>query len=350
MRERGPLDDLTEPKRDLAKTLPNGKLQCLACAHRCKLAEGARGICKVRFRDGEDLRVPWEYAAGVAVDPIEKKPFFHVLPGAGALSFGMLGCDFHCSFCQNWLSSQTLRDPSASTRAHRVSAVELAEVACERGCRALISTYNEPLITSEWGSEVFAEAKRHGLLTGYVSNGHATPEVLKYLRPVTDLMKIDLKAFRQDSYRAMGGKLDAVTESIDAAWGLGFWVEVVTLIVPGMNDGPAELNDIAKFLAGVSRDIPWHVTAFHPDYRMLDRKRTAFAELKLAWEIGKRHGLRFVYVGNLPGLMDGGEDTECPSCHAKAVTRVGFRVASMSIDERGCCQECGQEIPGVWAT
>jgi len=341
------LDRFTKPSTELAVPLPSGKLQCVACAARCKLGPGKRGACRVRFRDGAALRVPWGYTAGVAVDPIEKKPFFHVRPGSSALSFGMLGCDFHCPFCQNWLSSQVLRDPESSARFAPASPEQLVDAARRTGCQSVTSTYNEPLITAEWAHAVFSLAKAAGMLTGFVSNGHGTPEVVDYLRPVMDLFKIDLKAFREASYRKVGGRLSAVTDTIRRCHAAGLWVEVVTLVVPGFNDDERELADIATFLAGVSRDIPWHVTAFHPDYQMTDRDRTPATTLARARELGFEHGLRFVYAGNLPGSVPHAEDTLCPACGALLVERLGFRVGRNRV-QGGACPDCGAGVPGVW--
>jgi len=342
------IDRLTVTSTDLAVPRPSGKVQCAACSHRCKVAPGKRGICRVRFVADGGLRVPWGYTGGVAVDPIEKKPFFHVRPGCGALSFGMIGCDMHCAFCQNWLSAHALRDGRPIPRVQPTSVEQLVSAARASGCEALISTYNEPLISAEWAHAVFARAKEHGLLTGLVSNGHGTPEVLDYLRPVTDLFKVDLKAFREASYRQLGGHLRAVTETIAGILERGFWLEVVTLVVPEFNDSAEELRDMASFLAGLSRDIPWHVTAFHPDYQMTDRGRTPAATLARARAIGLDQGLRFVYAGNLPGALRHGEDTLCPGCGEVLVERVGFTVTSNRLTVSGTCSRCGTEIPGAW--
>jgi len=342
------LDASTALRHDLASLLPSGKLECRACAHRCKLAEGRRGVCLVRSREGDALRVPWGYVAGAAVDPIEKKPFFHVAPGSGALSFGMLGCDLHCAYCQNWLTSQSLRDAEAVTHAHPTRPEELVAAALQHRCRALVSTYNEPLITAEWAAEVFRHAHHAGLLTGFVSNGHATPEVLRYLRPVTDMYKVDLKSFREASYRSLGGRLEAVLDSIVELHRLGFWLEVVTLIVPGFNDEIEELSEMARFLASVSLDIPWHVTAFHPDYRMADRRRTPTGTLDRARRCGQEAGLRYVYAGNLAGGLEGAEDTRCPGCGATLVRRAGFTVLEDRVSSTGHCPECGTVIAGPW--
>ncbi|RMF83066.1 MAG: AmmeMemoRadiSam system radical SAM enzyme [Planctomycetota bacterium] len=331
---------LTRRERD-------GVLRCLACGHRCRIKPGRQGVCRVRFnRDGE-LRVPWGYVAGLAADPIEKKPFFHAYPGSEALSFGMLGCDFHCSYCQNWITSQSLRDDAAVARPTFIRPEQIVQAALDRGCRVLTSTYNEPLITSEWAVEIFRLGREHGLIGSYVSNGNGTPEVLEYIRPYVELYKVDLKAFNDRSYRELGGVLENTLATIRRLVALDFWVEVVTLVVPGFNDSDDELRRIAEFLASVSVDIPWHVTAFHPDYKMTDPPRTPPETLLRAADLGRRAGLRFVYAGNLPGMVDGGENTCCPDCGSELITRYGFLVRSNRL-EKGRCPDCGAAIPGRW--
>ncbi|MCL4809276.1 MAG: radical SAM protein [Thermoanaerobaculia bacterium] len=217
-----------------------GKVRCLACGHRCLLGEGREGVCRVRFvREGE-LRVPWGYVATIAADPIEKKPFFHVLPGSTALSFGMLGCDFRCPYCQNWEISQTIRDADADAwAAPRPATPEgIVAAALAEGAAMVTSTYNEPLITAEWAGAVFREARRAGLMTSFVSNGNATEEVLDFLRPLVDAYKVDLKGMREEGYRRVGGRLAVVLDALRGLVWRGIWVEVVTLVVPGLNDSP----------------------------------------------------------------------------------------------------------------
>ncbi len=333
---------------ELVRDLGDDKVQCLACGHRCRIPPGLDGICRVRSNVGGVLRVPRGYVAGLQVDPIEKKPFFHAFPGADALSFGMLGCDFHCGYCQNWLTSQALRDDAALAPPRDVSADELVGLAVRSRAPVVVSTYNEPLITTEWALDVFRGARRHGIVCGYVSNGNATPEVLELIRPVVDLYKVDLKSFRKDAYRELGGKVDNVLESIERLHGMGFWVEIVTLLVPGFNDSEGELRDIAGFLAGVSRDIPWHVTAFHADYRMAERRDTTVRDLLRAAAIGRAAGLRFVYAGNLPGRVGDLEDTHCPECGATVVARQGFRVTRFDLGPGGVCRRCETPIAGFW--
>ena len=283
----------------------------------------------------------------MACDPIEKKPFFHVLPGSRALSFGMLGCDYHCGYCQNWFTSQSIRDPRATARPEECSAADLAALAVRHDAPVLAATYNEPLITSEWAVAVFREARAAGRLGAFISNGNATPEVLEYLRPWVDLYKVDLKSLRQENYRALGGQLKVVLDTLVRLKELEFWVEVVTLVVPGFNDSDAELTEIARFLGSVSEEIPWHVTAFHPDYRMTDPAATPPATLLRAAAIGKAAGLHFVYAGNLPGRVDRLESTWCPGCGALLVERSGYRVDQVRLRE-GRCPDCRRTIPGVW--
>jgi pyruvate formate lyase activating enzyme len=334
---------------ELYEKLEGSRVRCVACGHRCLIPPGREGICRVRFNEGGVLRVPFGYVAGLHVDPVEKKPFFHALPGAKALSFGMLGCDYHCSFCQNWLTSQALRDPEAMAPAQEVSAGEIVAAAKKSGARIVTSTYNEPLITSEWAAEVFRLAKAEGLLCSYVSNGNGTEEVLEYLRPFLSLYKVDLKGFRDRPYRDLGGTLERVLWTIRALRERGIWVEVVTLVVPGHNDSTEELRDIASFLVSVSPDLPWHVTAFHPDYRMGDKEPTSVHALLRAAEIGASEGLHFVYAGNLPGVVRSWENTYCPGCRGLLVERLGFRVLRNRVDAAGRCPDCRRVVPGVWA-
>jgi pyruvate formate lyase activating enzyme len=333
--------------RELVFAEPDGAIRCVACGHRCKVHEGKTGVCRVRFNEGGRLRVPAGYVAGLQIDPIEKKPFYHVFPGHDALSFGMLGCDFHCSYCQNWVSSQTLRDNKAVALPRFCDAEQLVTAAEESGVPVIVSTYNEPLITADWAMMVFRSARERGIRCGFVSNGNATPEVLEYIRPCVDLYKVDLKSFNDHNYRRLGGVLDNVLATIRLLKRMDFWVEIVTLVVPGFNDSDDELKQIAGFVADVSPDIPWHVTAFHPDYKMTDNGRTPSATLARAYEVGESAGLRFVYAGNLPGGVGDREHTYCPACRAVLIRRRGFHVLENRM--RGSsCPECNATVPGTW--
>ncbi len=343
-------EELLEQSREsvLYEVLDARRLRCLACGHRCPIAEGQAGVCQVRFHREGKLLAPHGYVNTLQCDPIEKKPFFHVRPGALAMSFGMLGCDLHCGYCQNWVTSQALRDARSTLDFTRVTPEQIVETAVDCGAEVVVSTYNEPLITAEWAVEVFRQARRAGLLTGFVSNGNATPEVLKYLRPWLDLYKVDLKGFDDRKYRELGGRLGPILDSIQRIHEMGFWLEIVTLVVPGFNDTEAELREMARFIAGVSDEIPWHVTAFHQDYKMVQIQNTARASLVRAAEIGREAGLKFVYVGNLPGMVGALEDTRCAGCGATLVRRRGFRILDNRVGAGGRCPECSASVAGIW--
>ncbi len=491
---------------ELYEKLAEGRVRCFACGHRCLIPPGRDGVCRVRFNDDGVLKVPHGYVGALQVDPVEKKPFFHALPGARALSFGMLGCDFHCGYCfvpgtevrtsqgsrtieslfgrgepvletaqdavvvrpavdvvthrgrmrpvrgvfrhlyegplmaltlaggdeiratpeheflvsaraargvpppsffvpasavtpefdllepasdgrfrrrrledtrvlhykgpvynleveedatylvhgaavhncQNWITSQALRDPRARSPIDEVTPAQLVALARKHEAQILTSTYNEPLITSEWAVSVFKEARGQGLLCSYVSNGNGTEEVLDYLSPWVSLYKVDLKSFRDKRYRELGGTLDRVLETIRGLYARGIWLEIVTLVVPGFNDSDEELADIARFLVSVSPDIPWHVTAFHADYKMTEPDNTGRTTLLRAAESGGAAGLHYVYAGNLPGRVGEWENTYCPGCRTLLVERAGFRVLRNELTD-GACPGCRRAIPGVWS-
>lgn len=333
---------------ELYEPIDRNRIRCYACGHCCPIAEGQAGVCKVRFNAGGKLYVPWGYVGGVQCDPIEKKPFFHAYPGALAYSFGMLGCDLHCSYCQNFLTSQALRDPAALSEPLDCSPDQLVDAAERQGARVVASSYNEPLITSEWAVEVFTEARARGFATAYISNGNATREVLDFIRPWTDLYKIDLKSMRDRNYRSLGGRLENILNGIRMVYEMGFWLEIVTLVIPGFNDSDEELKELTGFLAELSPSIPWHVTAFHQDYRMRDRDNTSAAALLRAAAIGEAAGLEFVYAGNLPGRVGRYEDTRCPSCRMTLIRRFGYRILEDQLSDSGTCPRCERPIPGVF--
>jgi pyruvate formate lyase activating enzyme len=344
------LDNLSAPA-ELFINQPGGSVRCIACAHRCLLRPGRRGVCQIRYNDNGILRTPWGYVAALNADPVEKKPFYHFLPGAIALTFGMLGCDFHCGYCQNWLSSQALRDPASDDSAFlvkRISPEQVVEIAHRSGAQVIASSYNEPLITSEWAAAVFRLAVRRGMRCVFVSNGNATPEVLNYLQPVLSGMKIDLKTMQDKNYRKLGGVLQHVLDTIQRVKAMGLWLEVVTLVVPGFNDSVAELWEAARFLASISVDIPWHVTAFHSDYKMTNTPNTPVKTLLRAAEIGREAGLRYVYAGNLSGRVEEYENTFCPHCNSALVERSGYSIQAMRITAKGTCLHCGTNVAGVW--
>jgi len=261
----------------------------------------------------------------------------------------MLGCDLHCGYCQNWVTSQALRDPRAVSPPTGVTPELMVRDALDQGARVLVSTYNEPLITSEWAVAVFKEAKAAGLVTGFVSNGNGTPQVLEYLRPWIDLYKVDLKSFDDRHYRELGGRIGPILDSIRRIHAMDLWLEIVTLLIPGFNDSDDELRRLTEFIVEVSPDIPWHVTAFHADYKMQDQRDTAAEDLLRAAEIGKKAGLRYIYAGNLPGSVGQWEDTRCPDCHKTLIRRYGYLIVDYKLTPEGHCPNCSRQIPGRWA-
>ncbi|HSO27136.1 MAG TPA: AmmeMemoRadiSam system radical SAM enzyme [Anaerolineales bacterium] len=344
------LDALTV-EGELYEKVDGGAVRCYACAHRCLIRPGRRGICQVRFNQDGVLQTPWGYVAALQADPIEKKPFFHLLPGSDALTFGMLGCDFHCAYCQNSLTSQAMRDPASDIALgliRQVTPEQLVAYAQSAGAKVIASSYNEPLITSEWAVDIFKQAQAAGLQCAYISNGNATPEAIRYLAPYLTGYKIDLKTMNDRQYRRLGGVLQHVLDSIHLAYEAGLWVEVVTLVIPGFNDSLEELMDAARTIAAVSPDIPWHVTAFHPDYKMNDVAPTSVNTLLRAAEIGQEAGLNFVYAGNIPGHVGEYENTFCPKCRALLIKRRSFVVQEYHITADGRCPQCQTPTPGAW--
>jgi pyruvate formate lyase activating enzyme len=329
----------------------NGDIRCFSCGHRCLVKPGRDGVCRVRFNQDGQLWVPHGYVGALACDPIEKKPFFHVLPGSDALTFGMLGCDYHCGYCQNWVTSQMLRDANAVAPARKCTAEDLVELAIENGAPVVASSYNEPLITSEWAVDVFKVARSRGLKCAYISNGNGTPQVLDFIRPYVEAYKVDLKTFSDKNYRQLGGVLENVTTTIRNLKERGFWVEIVTLVVPNFSDDREDLKRMADFLAWVDPLMPWHVTAFHPDYKF-DRQRgfrnTTEDDLMRVVEAGQRAGLKYIYSGNLPGRVGEGENTRCHHCNATVIKRLSFRVLKNRVTADGTCPDCQGKLPGIW--
>jgi pyruvate formate lyase activating enzyme len=256
---------------------------------------------------------------------------------------------FSVSNCQNWLTSQALRDDTAGTRPNVVSPDRLVAMAKAYGAQLVGTSYNEPLITAEWAVEVFKRAKPEGFRTAFISNGNATPQVLDYIRPWTDCYKIDLKSMNDRNYRQLGGVVDNILETVKMVKERGFWEEIVTLVIPGFNDSTDELRRAADFIASVSPDIPWHVTAFHQDYKMTENANTTAEQLIRACEIGREAGLRFIYAGNLPGRVGRWENTYCPSCDELLIERYGYLIRQMKVTPTGNCPKCETAIPGIWA-
>ncbi|MBX3208641.1 MAG: radical SAM protein [Labilithrix sp.] len=336
----------------------DGSLRCTACAHRCTIGQDRRGACGVRFERDGVLRVPFGYVARAGVRLVEATTLHHVLPGARALAFGMYGCDLRCGYCQDWYVSQALRHgPIAGDARQRatarpeapldISAEALVSRAVAEGCGLVCAAYNEPAIAAEWVHEVFRLAKLRGLVTAMITDGNATRELLELLRPVTDVYRVDLKGYSEDQYRALGGRLAPVLASIALAKKLGYWVEVVTLVVPYFNDELPGLRSLAMAIARIDPDIPWHLRAFHPRYRMRDRPPMSAGLLVSAAGSAYAKGLRFVYVGHPD--QDVGElaHTRCPSCREAIVRRRGHE-SMIETRDPSRCPRCATPIPGVW--
>jgi len=338
------------PRREamLYEKLDRQRVACKLCAHRCVLNEGQFGLCGVRQNVGGVLYTHvYEEAIAAHVDPIEKKPFFHFLPGSKSLSIATVGCNFRCPFCQNWEISQSRpSDGKSGLRSTRLAVKEVVRQAMLNDCQSISYTYTEPTIFFEYAYETARLAKESGLRNNFVTNGFMTGEALETIKPYLDAANVDLKFFREESYQKIcKARLQPVLESISKMRELGIWVEVTTLVIPGLNDSEEELRDIARFLASVDRDIPWHLSRFHPDYEYLDKQATPVATLRKARDIGKSEGLRYIYLGNVWGE---GEDTYCPNCGQLLISREGFWVKSNLIKD-GRCPKCGYKIAGVFA-
>jgi len=338
------------PRREamLYEKLDRQRVACKLCAHRCVLNEGQFGLCGVRQNVGGVLYTHvYEEAIAAHVDPIEKKPFFHFLPGSKSLSIATVGCNFRCPFCQNWEISQSRpSDGKSGLRSTRLAVKEVVRQAMLNDCQSVSYTYTEPTIFFEYAYDTARLAKESGLRNNFVTNGFMTGEALETIKPYLDAANVDLKFFREESYQKIcKARLQPVLESISKMRELGIWVEVTTLVIPGLNDSEEELRDIARFLASVDRDIPWHLSRFHPDYEYTQAPPTPVATLRKSREIGKAEGLNYVYLGNVWGE---GEDTHCPNCGQLLISREGFWVKSNLIKD-GHCPKCGYKIAGVFA-
>jgi pyruvate formate lyase activating enzyme len=321
------------------------RVNCFLCNHRCAIAEGKSGVCQVRVNRGGTL-YSLVYGRVVAenVDPIEKKPMFHVRPGSVSYSIATCGCNFRCLHCQNHEISQMVRD-GGRVAGWELPPTEVVRKAVAAGCQSISYTYTEPTIYMEYALDVARLAREKGLLNVFVTNGYMTGEALEGFHPFLDAANVDLKAATDEFYkRICGARIEPVKSAIRKMRDLGVWVEVTTLLIPGLNDDPAGLREIARFLCSVGPEIPWHVSAFHPTYRLTDRARTPVETLRRAGEIGREEGLEYVYSGNVPG--DEGESTHCPRCGERVVHRIGFRVVANRIRDGGC-PGCGHRMPGI---
>jgi pyruvate formate lyase activating enzyme len=341
-------DSPTSPASRFAEPLGEGRVRCTLCPRRCAIADGELGSCRTRRNDGGSLRsVTHGRLLAAAVDPIEKKPLFHFRPGSAIFSIAQAGCNLSCPFCQNHSLSQLPRTGTIedATAARLWTAAQIVDEASSRGCRSIAFTYSEPILSLELAEEVFPFARERGIDLVFVTNGQATPGAADALAPILAAANVDLKCFDEEKYRrVLGGELEATLNAIRTWRARGVWVEVTTLVVPGFSDGEEELGRIAAFLSGVDADIPWHVSRFHPAHEWTGVPSTPIPLLARAVEIGRAHGLRHVYTGNVPGSA--AEKTLCPSCGAVLIDREGYRIRRVAVAD-GRCGACGAKIAGV---
>ena len=330
----------------LYKKLESKLVHCYLCAHQCRIADKKFGFCGVR-QNMDGVLYTYVYASPCAmhVDPIEKKPLYHFFPGSTSFSIATIGCNFRCRFCQNWEISQSSIRDGGDLREEEFLPSEVVKEAQRYKCRSISYTYTEPTIFFEYALETAKLAKDKGLYNNFVTNGYMTDECLKMLKPYLDAANVDLKFFKDSSYKKIcAGSLEPVLNSIRTMHKLGIWVEVTTLVVPGENDSEEELTGIAQFIASIDKNMPWHVSRFHPDYKFTDNEATSEATLKKAQEIGFKAGLNYVYVGNIYGW---GNDTSCHNCKKLLVKREVFTVLENNI-KQGKCAFCNTVIPGVF--
>lgn len=325
----------------------DGSVRCRLCAHHCHIKSGQRGLCQVREnRDGVLYSLVYGKLVSENIDPIEKKPIFHLLPGSTSYSISTVGCNFRCRHCQNYGISQYSGRHGGTIPGRERSPAEVVAEAGKAGCASISYTYVEPTIFYEFALDTARLAFEQGIRNIFVSNGYTGAEATREIAPVLTANNIDLKAFSDRFYQEVcGAKLRPVLETIRLMKELGVWVEITTLVIPGWNDSDDELTAIADFIHSIDPEMPWHVTAFHPTYKMIDRPPTPAATLKKAREVGLAAGLKFVYTGNLPG--DEGENTSCPNCRETLIARTGFwsRPVGLTGDS---CRACGSRIPGIF--
>lgn len=330
----------------LYKKLEDKKVRCNLCSHRCLIKENEKGLCGVREnRDGTLTTLVYGKVIARHVDPIEKKPLFHFLPGSRSFSIATVGCNFRCRFCQNADISQMPADHDRIW-GEDMTPAQVVEEAVDSRSATIAYTYTEPTIYYEMAVDTARLATPKGIKNVFVSNGYMTEECLDDIYPDLHAANVDLKAFNKSFYKEQcGAKLEPVLRSIEKMVDMGVWLEVTTLLIPGLNDSEEELNDIARFLVELNPDIPWHISRFHPTYRLTNVPSTPPESIHRAKEIGTEAGLKYVYTGNLPG--DDGEKTYCHACGELIVDRFGFSVRNNLIKDN-LCPKCHAEIPGVW--
>jgi pyruvate formate lyase activating enzyme len=338
-------DDLPAREASWYKKLPESRVECQLCPRGCQVADAERGGCGVREnRKGTYHTLVHSLACAVHVDPIEKKPFFHVLPGAQALSYATAGCNVECKFCQNWEISQFRPE---QVRSQYLPPETLAEYAKRNGLPLLSATYSEPVVFWEYVRDTATAGRHLGVRSTVVSNGYIQEQALKDVLPLLTAMKVDLKAFSERFYRELvRGELKPVLKALEVIKASGTWLEIVVLLVPDQNDSESEVRELSRWVkANLGTEVPVHFTRFHPTYRLTNLPPTPVPTLERAWQVAKAEGLAFAYLGNVPGHP--GESTACPSCGTQLIRRVGFEVLENAL-KRGACPKCGRAIPGVW--
>ena len=326
--------------------LSNNRVQCQLCKHFCKIADGQRGICKVREnRAGTLYSLVYGQSVATSIDPIEKKPIYHLHPGSSSFSIATVGCNFTCRHCQNWEIAQYPCMHEGAIPGKELSSESVVSQARLARCTSVAYTYTEPTVFFEYAYETAKLARQAGLKNVFVTNGYTSAAALKTIAPYLDAVNVDLKSFSEDFYHKIcGAKLQPVLDTIRLYRELGIWVEVTTLIIPGYNDDEEQLKGIADFIVNLGAEIPWHVTAFYPTHELKDAPFTSARILRRARQIGIDAGLRYVYEGNIPG--EGGENTYCPGCGELLIERLGFSIRENRI-ERGRCRVCSAEVDGI---
>ena len=346
----------------LYKKLENNKVQCTACKQYCFIAPNTTGTCGIRQNKGGKLYLlVYGKAVSANADPIEKKPLYHFMPSTEIFSIGTVGCNFSCGFCQNWDTSQITKDlKNKLLKEKKIANIDaeigkfgyellpekIVEICIEKNIPSIAYTYNEPSIFLEYAYDTAKLANKKGIKNVFVTNGYESEEALNLLKPYLNAMNIDLKSFNDDFYKKIcKARLQPVLDTIKLAHKLGIWIEITTLIIPGKNDSDEELKKITNFISTIDKNIPWHVTAFHPDYKMTDVPSTTYENLNKAFTIGKKSGLKYLYVGNV--LDEEHSNTSCPNCNTLLIKRSGYSV-NIENFENGTCKKCNEKIPGVW--
>jgi len=324
------------------KVLNNNTIECLLCRHHCHIKEGQTGICGVNKNENNQLKnLVYNHPSALNIDPIEKKPLYHVLPGSQVLSIGTVGCNFKCPFCQNWQISQT---NEINSEIGELTPYDMMNIVAKYRCDGVAYTYNEPSIFYPYAKDIGELVALKGALNIFVTNGYESIEEIEDMDWI-DAANIDLKSFNPEYYKkVLKGNLDSVLDTIKRMYEKGIWIEITTLLIEGINDSEEELNKMAKFISSISVDIPWHLSAFHPDYQMLNTPPTQLTTLQKAYKIAKSHGLRYVYFGN----VDMADITFCPECNEKLVIRDRFKVLENKITKDNCCPKCNTKIAGIW--